>query len=257
LASGRHVAVGVSHAPVASWVDALLLLIFAYGGFEGALFPLGEAKDPRRDAPFGLGAGLLTCSVIYISIQIVVMGLLPNAAHYDRPLAAAAHAFLGTGGAIFMSIGALLSIYGYEASMMLNTPRLTFAVAQQGDFPPLFAAVHPRYRTPHVSIVIFAVLLWLVAVRGSFQWNATLSAIARVFYYATVCAAMLQLRRRNPQGAHFRMPGGKFTAVLGIFLSLALLVGTRKDSFLFLALIFLLAFANWLWARRRGQAACP
>jgi len=247
----RHVPVGFSHAPAGSWVDALLLLVFAYGGFEGGLFPMGEAKDPRRDAPFALGVGLLTCAVVYTLVQAVVMGLLPEASLSDRPLATAARLFLGGAGASFMSMGALLSVYGYQTSMMLNTPRLTFALAEQGDFPRIFAAVHPRFRTPYVSIVVFALVLWLLAVTGSFQWNATLSAIARVFYYATVCAAVLALRRRDPAGARFRVPGGPLIPVLGVLLSLLLAAGIKRESFLVLALVFLVSLLNWLWARRQ------
>jgi amino acid transporter len=254
LATGRPVPFGISPATPRSWIDTLLLLIFAYGGFEGALFPMSEVKDPRRDAPFALGAGLLTCSVVYVLIQVVVIGLVPNAAQSDRPLAAAAHVFLGPAGAGFMAIAALVSVYGYEASMMLNTPRLTFALAEKGDFPRIFAAVHPRFRTPHVSIAVFAVLLWVLAITGSFQWNATLSAIARIFFYATVCAAMFSFRRRDPAGARFRVPGGPVTAVLGILLSLLMLTGIRIRSVVFLALVFLLALLNWLWVRRRYHA---
>jgi basic amino acid/polyamine antiporter, APA family len=251
VATGRHVVIGFSQATPGSWFDALLLLVFAYGGFEGALFPMGEVKDPRRDAPFALAAGLLTCTVVYVCIQAVVMGLLSNPGSSERPLAAAAQTFMGPAGALFMAVGALLSVYGYEASMLLNTPRLTYALAEQGDFPRLFAAVHPRFRTPHLSILIFAGLLWSLAVTGSFQWNATLSAIARIFYYVIVCAGVMVLRRRDPGAARFRVPGGPVTAVSGIVLSLLLLFGIRLESFLFLAGIFALAFANWVWVRTR------
>jgi basic amino acid/polyamine antiporter, APA family len=249
LITGRHVALGVAQVAPRSWFDALLLLVFAYGGFEGALLPAGEIKDPRRDAPFALGVGLLTCAVVYVSIQAVVMGLLPDPTASQRPLAAAAQIFMGPAGGLFMALGALISVYGYEASMLLNTPRLTFALAEQGDFPRLFASVHPRFRTPHVSILLFALLLWLLAISGTFQWNATLSAIGRIFYYAIACAAVPVLRRRDPAGARFRVPGGSITAALGIVLSLALLFGIHLQSFLVLAFVFALAFVNWLWVR--------
>ncbi len=251
VARHRSVPIGFAHAPAASWVDAFLLLVFAYGGFEGGLLPMGEAKDPRRDAPFGLGAALVTCALVYTLVQGVVMGVLPQASLSDRPLAAAARLLLGGAGASFMSVGALLSVYGYETSMMLNTPRLTFALAEQGDFPRVLAAVHPRFRTPYVSIIAFAVLLFLLAVSGSFQWNAILSAIARIFYYAIVCAAVLELRRRDPAEARFRLPGGPVLPVLGVLLSLVLVVGIRRASFLVLALVFAVSLLNWWWVRGR------
>jgi amino acid transporter len=82
-----------------------------------------------------------------------------------------------------VTLGAIISVYGYLSSAMLNSPRLAFALAEGKDFPQFFGAIHPRFRAPHVSIVIFAVILWSVAVAGSFKWNASLSAVARLFTY--------------------------------------------------------------------------
>ena len=121
----------------------MVLLIFAYGGFEAALISAGEAKNPRRDMPFGLFAALLTCAVIYGLIQWVVVGVLPDPGHSERPLADVARIVMGAGGASLIAVGALFSIYGYLSGNMLATPRITFALAERGDFPSLFAAVHP------------------------------------------------------------------------------------------------------------------
>jgi APA family basic amino acid/polyamine antiporter len=234
-------------------LDAFLLLVFAYGGFEGALLPMGEAKDPRRDAPFALAVALLTCAVVCTLVQVVVMGALPNAAQTDRPLAEAARHFMGAAGATFIAVGALLSTYGYLASQALNVPRLTFALAENQDFPPAFAAVHPRFRTPYVSIIVFAGLLWVLSMLGSFQWNAVLSAIARLFYYAVICAALLVLRRRAPGSAWFRLPYGPVFAALGISISIVLVSGIRRSAAVIVAAIALIAFLNWLWASRRAK----
>ena len=93
------------------WARAIVLLIFAYGGFEAALISAGEAKNPRRDLPFGLFAALITCAVIYGLIQWVVVGVLPDPAHSQRPLADVARIVMGNGGAALTAVGALLSIY--------------------------------------------------------------------------------------------------------------------------------------------------
>ena len=89
-----------------AWQQAALLLVFAYGGFETALTPLGEARDPRRDAVFALFTGLITCTLLYTAIQWVVIGVLPDPAHSARPLADVARLAMGPGGAAFVSIGA-------------------------------------------------------------------------------------------------------------------------------------------------------
>ncbi len=250
---GHHqrVPLSIANTGSGSWLDAMLLMVFAYGGFEGALLPMGEAKDPRRDAPFALITALVTCAVVYTLVQVVVMGVLANSAASDRPLAAAAHVFMGNVGTAFISVGALLSIYGYLSSMILNTPRLTFALAEQGDFPGIFAAVHPRFRTPYVSILVFAALLWGLAFTGSFQWNVVLSAIARLFYYGIVCAALIALRRRAPGEARFRLPAGPILAAAGIALCLVFLTAMQRGAFYILAVVALVALLNWMWAHRR------
>src|SRR5512146_1140043 len=252
---GRHqpVHLGIANTGSGSWLDAMLLMVFAYGGFEGALLPMGEAKDPRRDAPFALIVAVATCAEIYTLVQVVVMGVLANSASNDCPLATAAQVFMGEAGTAFISLGALLSIYGYLSSMILNTPRLTFALAEQGDFPQIFAAIHPRFRTPYFSILVFAVLLWALAFTGTFQWNVVLSAIARLFYYGIVCAALIVLRRRAPGEARFRLPAGTVLAGIGTALCLVFLTAMQRSAFYILAVVALVAFLNWLWASRRTR----
>ena len=104
---------------------------------------------------------------------------------------------------------------GYLSANMLGVPRITFALAENGDFPSIFAAIHPRFRTPYISILAFALLSWLLALLGSFTWNATLSAVARLLYYGLVCAALPLFRRKQPEAAMFRLPGGTLFAILG------------------------------------------
>ncbi|HET7750417.1 MAG TPA: APC family permease [Terriglobales bacterium] len=255
LTHHQPVQIGFANTAHGSWLDAMILMVFAYGGFEGALLPMGEAKDPRRDAPFALIAALVICAVVYTLVQVVVMGVLANSAASDRPLAVAAHVFMGEVGTTFITVGALLSVYGYLASMTLNVPRLTFALAEQGDFPRVFAAVHRRFRTPYVSILVFGALLWVLAVTRSFEWNVVLSAIARLFYYGIVCAALIVLRRRAPGEARFRLPGGSAVAIAGIALCVVFLTAMQRGAFYILAVVAVIAFLNWLWASRRAESS--
>ena len=86
--------------------------------------------------------------------------LLPDPAHSERPIADVARLALGHLGAGLVAVGALISFYGYLSAKILGMPRVTFALAEQGDFPRAFAAVHPRFKTPYVSLLVFAVLIW-------------------------------------------------------------------------------------------------
>ena len=238
-------------AGLSAWLKAMLLLVFAYGGFETALAPMSEAKNPRRDAPFALLGALLMCTLIYALIQWVVVATLPDPAHSERPIADVARLALGHVGAGLVTVGALISFYGYLSAKILAMPRVPFALAEQGDFPRAFAAVHPRFRTPYVSLLVFAVLIWGFALIGEFKWNVTLSATARLFYYAVGCAALPVLRRKQPAGAMFRLPGGTFFAFLGIAICLVLITRVDFGQSLILLATIVIALLNWIFVRRR------
>jgi APA family basic amino acid/polyamine antiporter len=243
-----------ANVTTSQWLKAVLLLVFAYGGFETALAPMGEAKDPRRDAPFALFTALVVCTVIYALIQWVVVGVLPDAAHSDRPLADVARVAVGTFGAGLVAVGALISFYGYLSAKILAMPRVTFALAEQGDFPQAFAAIHPRFHTPYVSILVFAVLVWAFALTGEFKWNVTLSAVARLLYYAVCCAALPVLRRKQPGNARFHLPAGNFFAGLAVLMCAALLTQVDRSQSLIVAATIALAFLNWALVAARRTA---
>jgi basic amino acid/polyamine antiporter, APA family len=229
------------------WMKAVLLLVFAYGGFETALAPMSEAKDPRRAAPFALFTALMACTVIYALIQWAVIGLLPDAAHSQRPLADVARIAVGPVGAALVAVGALISFYGYLSAKILAMPRVPFALAEQRDFPRVFAAVHRRFHTPYVSILVFAAMIWGLALIGDFKWNVTLSAVARLLYYAVACAALPVLRRNQPEGAGamFHLPAGNFFAIVGVLLCVALVTRVDFGQSLILLATIALAFVNW------------
>ncbi|MEZ4587251.1 MAG: APC family permease [Gemmatimonadales bacterium] len=238
------------------WVETLLILIFAYGGFEAAMVPLSEAKNPQRDAPFALFMALLVCTVIYTMVQLVVSLSLPDAASHARPLAAAARVLAGSPGAVLITIGALLSLFGYLSGATVMAPRLTFAMAEQGDFPAVVGRVHPVYRTPYVSVLLFSALALVLALSGSFVQNLTLSAVSRLATYGLVCLAVPVMRRRSDLAEPaFRLPFAGPIAVLGVFFSLLLATRMTSREGIILAIVATLAGVNWLVARRRRQQA--
>jgi APA family basic amino acid/polyamine antiporter len=246
-----------SSAGAGTWLKAMLLLVFAYGGFETAITPMAEAKDPRRDAPFALFAALVACTLLYTVIQWVVIGVLPDAAHSQRPLADTARLIIGKSGAALVAIGALISFYGYLGAKILAVPRVTFALAETGDFPPLFAAIHPRFRTPYFSILVFSLLVWMLALLGNFSWNLTLSAVARLFYYGAGCAALPVLRRKQPGAAWFRLPGGQFFALLGMIICVVLITRVDLSGSLILVATIVAALLNWMVVRGRKPVELP
>jgi basic amino acid/polyamine antiporter, APA family len=247
---------GAGPMPASAWMKALVLLVFAYGGFESAVAPVGEAKNPARDAAFALFVALITCATIYALVQWVVVGVLGPGATTDRPLAEVARVTMGNRGAGLVAIGAMISVYGYLSAKLLGMPRVTFALAKGGDWPRVFAVVGPKFHTPWFSILFFAVVVWGLAIAGNFTWNVTLSVIARLFYYGVVCAGLIALRRKQPQAGGFRLPGGPLLSVVGVGIAAALCVAAQLSKQMDLGKSVILgatvvaALLNWLWARR-------
>jgi APA family basic amino acid/polyamine antiporter len=233
------------------WFQATLLLIFAYGGFDNAMFPGSEMRDAKRDAPFALLAGMGIVTVFYLLIQTVFQGTVAAGTSTEHPLATAARHFMGSPGGWLLAIGAMVSVWGWFAATMLGTPRLTFALGERGDFPKFFSAIHARFRTPYVSILFYAGLGWVLALSGNFEWNASLSAVARLLTYGITCAAVPVFRRRDPKLPVFRVPAGFLIPALGIGFCLVLLTQMDRLDFIILAATILLATLTWAWSRWR------
>ena len=238
-----------------NWLDGLLLMVVAFGGFEAAVFPSGESRDPRHDVPAALMIAIVLATFVYVGMQYVVIHTLVNPSTTTKPVADAALRFLGAGGAPLIAAGALVSMIGYLCATMLHTPRLLFAMGEQGDAPRVMAAVHPRFRTPSVAIVIYAVTLTTFSVAGSYRWNVTVTGFSRVLVYACIAAALPVLRRERPVAQAFRLPAGLLFSVVAFAFAAAL---TTRIDFGGLAVAsgtFALAGLNWLWARGRSSRA--
>jgi APA family basic amino acid/polyamine antiporter len=261
LAAGGLAPVAPSPVPSpAAWLEVVLMLVFAYGGFESALIPMGEAKDPRRDPAIALVTGLLVCVLIYTLVQVVATATLASPGASTRPLADSARVLLGPVGATLMAVGALVSVYGYLAGVLLLVPRLTYAMAEQGDLPRGLGSVHPRYRTPHRSVVLFAVLVWVFAVTGDFLQNLTLSAASRLLTYGAVCLALVAFRRRDAEGGAavgvpwFHVPAGALVAALGLGFTAVLATRMNAREAAVLTLTLLAGLAHWSRVRRAAPA---
>ncbi|MBX3245005.1 MAG: amino acid permease [Acidobacteria bacterium] len=189
---------------------AVLLLIYAYVGFEAAVIPAGESKDPKRDLPFALFVALGVCTFLYILIQVVAIGTLPGLADSKTPLADAAGNFMGSFGAVFIAIGALISILGNLNGGFLAASRLPFAMAENKELPQILARTHQKFKTPHISIIVTAGAILVLTIYSSFFTAVTIATVTRLLVYATTCLSLPVFRRRND------MPEAKFHARLGI-----------------------------------------
>jgi basic amino acid/polyamine antiporter, APA family len=255
IAHGQVVPAPMTHAvTLQDWLGAILVLIFAYGGFEAVFFATGETRDPRKDSAAAVFYALTLVTVIYTLVQVVINDTLANPAATERPLAESARHIFGNGAAAAIACGALVSIYGYLGANMLHTPRLTFALAECGDFPRFFAAVHPRFRTPHVSIIVYTILLLTLTVVGNFRWNITLSAVARLLTYASFAVALLVLRKKRPEADAFRLRGGPLVAILTLAFCAVLFMQTPLSNLSVVIGVIAIAALNWLLVRNNNAS---
>jgi amino acid transporter len=200
--------------------DSVVLLMFAFVGIEVALIPSGEVKDPARTVPRAAYLALVATTIIYIMIQLVAQGTLGvELANYkDAPLAEAAAKFLGSAGRTILLAGATISAFGFVTSDILSSPRMIFAFGRDGALPAWFAHVHPRYRSPDVAIITYAVLAFALSVTGTFEQLAVLSNVAVLLMYLLCCAACWFLVQRDVRtdGQPFNFPGLKIVPALAI-----------------------------------------
>ncbi|WP_194775386.1 APC family permease [Pararhodonellum marinum] len=231
-----------------------LLLIFAFGGFESGLVNSGEIENPRKNLPFALIAATLVITLFYVLIQLVSIGTLPELAQSDKPIADAAQGFMGWGGGLLITLGAVVSILGTLNVQVLSGSRMPFALSEEGQFPQIFSRVHPKFATPVVSLLFFGILVGFVSVFWGFMSSLAISVISRLLMYILVCAALIRLRQIHPGKGYFRIPLGKFFAIFGILMSIWLLSGTDlleiRDAALWTGLGLVIYAVHYFGKRR-------
>jgi amino acid transporter len=210
---------------VQAFSSSVLLLVYAFSGFEMAVVPTGELREPHRNLPFGILTAIGVVAVFYILIQVVCVGTLPGLANSTRPLADASSQFLGPAGGAIIAAGALVSISGNLIVLILAGSRLMFAMAEGQELPQIFAAVHQRFRTPLVSILTTAGVMLVLTLSGTFIYAVTISTITRLLTYAATCAALPVLRRRRKKPAPFQIPAGVALSVVTLLVTAWLLSG--------------------------------
>jgi APA family basic amino acid/polyamine antiporter len=219
-----------------------LLLIFAFGGYEVVPVLGGETRDPRRAVPFALIMTIIIVAAVTLLTQVVAFGTFPDIAGSRTPLADSAAIFMGTAGAVMITIGAVFSTSGNNMGQALSGSRNLFALAEQGDLPRWFGYVHPRYRTPANAILVTSAVSLVLAITGSFVTMAAASAISRLLVYVMTCASAIRLRAPRFQGnvppaetggvamqpPMFLLPGGATIPALAILCSMLILVGANR-----------------------------
>lgn len=212
---------------------AATLLLFAYAGFENTAAAAGEFRNPRRDVPFALIVSIVAITLLYTLVQLVALGTLPDLAERadGAALADAVALIVGVWAGVVLTAGAVVSIGGNIGNTMLVGPRYLFAMATNRFGPSFLAQIHPRFHTPHWSIVAQAVITAALALSGSFVQLAMLSIIARLATYIGTAAAVPVLRRKMETGEHtVILPGGATIPVLALVVCIAFLASATVEN---------------------------
>jgi basic amino acid/polyamine antiporter, APA family len=227
--------------------QSVLLLIYAFTGFEMAAIPAGEIRDPQKHLPRALLIAMAVVACTYILVQVVCIGTLPELASSQKPLADAGQRFMGTAGGVIISAGAIISMAGNLNITLLSASRVPFAIAEQRQLPSFLARVHRRFFTPHVAIVITAATMLGLTLKSSFVGALTISAIARLVTYAVTCAALPILRRRkDAPPALFHLPGGMIISMAALVLAAWLLANSTLREALVALVAGAIGFAIYL-----------
>jgi len=251
-------------APV-SWSRfgvAMIACLWAYEGWNSLSFVAGEVRDPARNIPRALGAGVALLIAIYLSANLAYMRMLsvPDIAATSRVAARSAELSIGSLGASLVALTILVSIVGAANGSTLTSARIYFAQARDGLFFPSLGRVHPRFQTPHVAIAVQGVWAAVLAVSGSYERLFSYVVFTAWIFYGLAALAVVVLRRRWPDRPRpYRMWGYPATPLLfsgvAFWFVANTIVTTPLSSCIGLAIVATGVPVYYLWARRSPRAS--
>ena len=203
---------------------ALVLVFWAYAGFELGTLPAGEVENPQRAIPRAIITGMMIVSFFYLLTNFVLFGVV-NWTELDQstvPLVVAGTALFGSAGALIMTVGALFSVSGSDESGMLGSARLAYAMAIDGLFPRIFARLHPRFNTPYVVLIAQGAIAFVLSNVGNLSGLISFAVLNLAFSFLLTCFALIVLR--SDRAANLR--GQRILPLAGIAVCLFLIYST-------------------------------
>jgi APA family basic amino acid/polyamine antiporter len=233
------------------------VIFFAYLGFDAVSTSAQEAKNPQRDMPRGILGSLAICTVLYVLVSGVMVGLVPYQAMTNQPaplvvaIEAAATRAAGTPWEnplaivkVLVTVGALAGLSSVMVVMMLAQPRIFLAMSKDGLLPAWASRVHPRFRTPHVSTLVTGALVAVAAGVTPIGTLGNLVSIGTLMAFVIVSIGVIVLRRTRPDLPRpFRMPLVPLLPMLSAAVSALLMVSLPWDTWQRLILWMVLGVA--------------
>jgi amino acid transporter len=184
---------GASAQSLSGLGKATFIALFAAQGFEVVPVPAGESRSPKSDVPFAVLSSLAAASILYIVVQVALVGSGANLSTSDAPLADAARRIVPALGVV-ISVGGLVSMLGFVSGSALGTPRYLYAVALEGQLPRTLAATHPRFHSPHIAVVATAALAVGCVLPFDYRALIGMSNVAVAVQYLVTCLAIFKSR---------------------------------------------------------------
>src|SRR3954471_23404397 len=220
------------------------VIFFAYIGFDAVSTSAQEARDPQRDMPRGILGSLAICTVLFVIVSGVMVGVVPYKQMLNQPaplviaIEAAAGRAAGTSWAplmntltVLLTIGALAALTSVMVVMMLAQPRIFLAMANDGLLPAWAARIHPRFKTPHVSTMVTGVVVAIAAGLTPIATLGTLVSIGTLMAFVIVSIGIIVLRRTRPDLPRpFRMPLVPLLPALSAVVALVLMLGLPRAT---------------------------
>jgi APA family basic amino acid/polyamine antiporter len=232
------------------------VMFFAYIGFDAVSTAAQEAKNPARDMPIGILSSLAICTVIYIAVAIVLLGIVPyQQLNVADPLAVGIDA---TGLRWLSPVIKIAALFGLFSTMLVNLlaqTRIFYSMSRDGLLPKVFATVHPRFRTPHVSTIMTGAIIALVAGLTRIDVLGQLVSIGTLLAFVLVSIGIVILRKTQPDAPRpFRTPGVPYVPLIGALICLAQMVGLpvatweRLLIWLAIGLALYFSYSRRVWA---------
>jgi APA family basic amino acid/polyamine antiporter len=233
------------------------VMFFAYIGFDAVSTAAQEAKNPSRDMPIGILSSLAICTVIYIAVAIVLLGIVPyQQLNVGDPLAVGIDA---TGLRWLSPVIKIAALFGLFSTMLVNLlaqTRIFYSMSRDGLLPKVFATVHPKFRTPHVSTVMTGAIIALVAGLTRIEVLGQLVSIGTLLAFVLVSIGIIILRKTQPDAPRpFRTPGVPYVPVIGALICLAQMVGLPVATWERLLIWLAIGLALYFSYSRRGSRA--
>ena len=203
---------------------ALVLVFWAYAGFELGTLPAAEVKDPRTTIPKAIIIGMSIVGLFYLSTNFIVYGAVnwADLTKTTTPLILVGGVLLGTFGALVMTLGALVSVSGSNETGMLGTGRLSYAMSIDGLFPRIFSSLHPKYRTPYIGLTLQGVIAFLISLYSPIGGLISFAVFNLAFAFLLTCLSLIILTRDTEK----QLTGQKVFPWIGIMICLYLLYST-------------------------------